>query len=154
MDSGELEQRVTALEGEVRDLNARVRDSANDAAAARVLAGAADRDVSEFGAEIRDFRQETRAEFQAVREETRMEFRAVRQETAAEFAAMRRATAASFNAMRQDFVDLRTHVDEGFAKVDRGFTEMRGRLDATAAGQLHIVELLQTIISEGNGTGE
>lgn len=128
MDSGELEQRVTALEGEVRDLNARVRGSANDAAAARVLAGAADRDVSEFRAEIRDFRQETRAEF----------------------VAMRRATAASFNAMRQDFVDLRTHVDQGFEKVDRGFVEIRGRLDATAAGQQQIVDLLQTILSEGN----
>ena len=173
MDSGELEERVSALEGEVRDLKERVRGSANDAAAARVLAGAADRDVSEFRAEIRDFRQETRAEFQAVREETRAEFGAVRQEMAAEFGAvrqemaaelgavrqemaaefttMRRATAASFNAMRQDFVDLRTHVDEGFEKVDRGFTEMRGRLDATAAGQQQIVDLLQTIIRDGTG---
>ena len=35
----------------------------------------------------------------------------------------RRATTASFNALRQDFVDIRTH-------VDNGFTEMRGKFDA------------------------
>jgi chromosome segregation ATPase len=51
----------------------------------------------------------------------------------------RKATSASFTAMREDLNDLRTHVDHGFA-------EMRGRLDATAAGQQHIVDLLTTII--------
>ncbi len=155
MDSGELEERVSALEGEVRDLNARVRGSANDAAAARVLAGAADRDVSEFRAELRDFRQQTVAEFATMRRETAAEFATMRREMSAEFATMRRATTPSFNAMRQDFVDLRAHVDQGFEKVDRGFTEMRGRLDATAAGQQQIADLLQTMISAGNGkTGE
>lgn len=77
---------------------------------------AAERDVSEFHGEIRDFR---------------------------------RATAASFNAVRQDFVDLRTH-------VDNGFTEMRGKFDVMAAGQQQIVGLLQTIITDQgrNGTAE
>jgi hypothetical protein len=102
----DLESRGTALEGEVRDLAGRVTANEQDAAAARVLAGAADRDVSAFRRELRDFRQ---------------------------------ATTASFNALRQDFVDLREH-------VDRGFTEMRGKFDATAAGQQQIVRLLQTII--------
>ena len=109
-----MESRVSALEGAVRDLTGRVHASEQDAAAARVLAGAADRDVSSFRGELRDFRQ---------------------------------ATAMSFNALRQDFVDLREHVDRGFAEVDRGFTEIRGKLDATAAGQQQIVGLLQTIIS-------
>ena len=78
--------------------------------------GAAERDVSEFRGEIREFR---------------------------------RATAASFNAVRQDFVDLRTH-------VDNGFTEMRGKFDVMAAGQQQIVGLLQTIITDQgrNGTAE
>jgi chromosome segregation ATPase len=112
MESEDLESRVSSLEEQVRDLSGRVQSSEQDAAAARVLAGAADRDVSEFRGEIRDFR---------------------------------RATTASFNALRQDFVDIRTH-------VDNGFTEMRGKFDVMAAGQDQIVELLQTIITDqGHG---
>lgn len=105
----DLEARVAALETQVRDLADRVRHSEQDAAAARVLAGGADRDVAEIRGEIRDFRQ---------------------------------ATTSSFNAMREDLADLRTHVKDGF-------TEMRGKLDATAAGQQHIVNLLNTIIGQG-----
>lgn len=112
MESGDLESRVSSLEEQVRDLAGRVQSSEQDAAAARVLAGAADRDVSEFRGEIRDFR---------------------------------RATTASFNALRQDFVDLRTDVDNGFA-------EMRGKFDVMATGQHQIVDLLQTIITDqGHG---
>ncbi len=104
----DLEARVTALETHVRELAQRVSHSEHDAAAARVLAGGADRDVNEFRGEIRDFRQ---------------------------------ATTSSFNAVREDLTDLRT-------KVDTGFTEMRGRLDATAAGQQQIVDLLTTMINQ------
>jgi hypothetical protein len=128
-DPAELEARVAALETQVRDLTERVRHSEQDAAAARVLAGGADRDVTEVRAEIRDFRQ---------------------------------ATTASFNAMREDLIDLRAHVDRGFTEVshrftevfgrldavDRGFMEVRGRLDAAAAGQQHIVDLLNTLITQ------
>lgn len=110
----DLEPRVEALEREVRELAGRVRESERDAAAARVLAGAADRDVGEIRGELRDFRH---------------------------------ATTASFNALRQDFVDLREHVDGRFKQVDQGFTEMRGKFDAAAAGQQQIVDLLQSIIS-------
>ena len=53
----------------------------------------------------------------------------------------RRATTASFNALRQDFVDLRTH-------VDNVFTEMRGKFDVMTAGQQQIVDLVQTIITD------
>jgi hypothetical protein len=57
----------------------------------------------------------------------------------------RRATTASFNALRQDFVDLRSH-------VDNGFIEMRGKFDVMAAGQQQIVGLLQSIVTEqGHG---
>ncbi|MGB0970926.1 MAG: hypothetical protein ACPGVG_08175, partial [Mycobacterium sp.] len=95
----------------VRDLTGQVHANQRDAAAARVLAGAADRDVGEIRGELRDFRQ---------------------------------ATVASFNAMRQDFVDLRDHVDQGF-------TEMRGKFDGVAAGQQQILDLLQTIVTDGRG---
>ena len=98
MESGDLEPRVSALEEQVRDLNGRVRASAQDAAAARVLAGAADRDVSEFRGELNEFR--------------------------GEFNDFRRATTASFNALRRDFVDLRTHVDTGFTEMRGKFDGM------------------------------
>jgi hypothetical protein len=38
-------------------------------------------------------------------------------------------------------VDLRNH-------VDRGFTEMRGKFDGTAAGLQQITQLLQTIVND------
>jgi hypothetical protein len=62
----------------------------------------------------------------------------------------RRATVASFNALREDFGDLRTEMNERFIEVDNGFVEMRGKLDAAAAGQQRIVELIQDL---GGGQG-
>jgi chromosome segregation ATPase len=106
----DLEARVAALETEVRQLADRVRHSEQDAAAARVLAGGADRDVTEIRGEIRDFRQ---------------------------------ATTSSFNATREDLNDLRS-------EMQHGFTEMRGKLDAAAAGQQQIVNLLNTLIAQGD----
>ncbi|CAA0128306.1 Uncharacterised protein [Mycolicibacterium vanbaalenii] len=91
MESGDLEPRVEALEDQVRDLTGRVRATEHDAAAARVLAGAADRDVGEIRGELRDFRQATTASFNAVRQ--------------------------GFVDLRQDVVDLREHVDRGFAEM-------------------------------------
>ena len=107
---------------DLSEISRRLHAAEQGAAAARVLAGAADRDVTEIRAEIRDSRN---------------------------------PTTASFNALRQDFVDLRGHVDRrfeqvdrGFEQVDRGFAEMRGKLDATAAGQQRIVELIQSLIDQ------
>lgn len=141
MDSGDLEARISALETEVRELNVRVRRSEEDSAAARVLAGAADRDVSEMHGELRTLRN--RAD-----------------ETSSDLRAFRQATAASFNAMRQDYVDLRRHfdeqfakVEEQFAKVDDGFTEMRGKFDATAAGLQEIAGMLHTIMTDRGPNG-
>ena len=122
MESGDLEPRVEALENQVRDLTAKVQVTQQDAAAARVLAGAADRDVSEIRGELRDFRNATTANFNAMRQD--------------------------FAGLRQDFADLREHVDRKFEQVDQGFMEMRGRFDAAAAGQQQIVDLLTTIMRE------
>jgi hypothetical protein len=55
------------------------------------------------------------------------------------------ATTASFNAMREDITDLRMEMRSGFAEVDRGFAEMRGRLDAAAAGIEQIARLLERV---------
>lgn len=116
-----LEGRVAALEvtvaqlvDRIRDDEERLRHSGQDAAAARVLAGGADRDVSEIRAEIRESRE---------------------------------LNLGVLNAMRADMTDLRQHVDHGSARVDQGFGEMRSRLDASAAGQQQIVDLLGTLTS-------
>jgi chromosome segregation ATPase len=119
--SDDLEPRVAALETQFQELTTRVRRSEQDAAAARVLAGGADRDVAEIRAEIRDFRQ---------------------------------ATTASFNAMREDFTDLRTEFTDLRTQVNNGFIEIRGRLDATAAGQEQIVNLLTTLIGQDGGQAQ
>ena len=73
-----IEERVTSLESQVTELRGRVRASEHDAAAARVLAGAADRDVEEMRDEIRGFRRATiaglnaqRADFADLRQEIR-----------------------------------------------------------------------------------
>ena len=94
MASGELEPRVSALENEVRELKARVRGSEQDAAAARVLAGAADRDVGEIRGELRDFRQATVASVNAMRED--------------------------FVALREDFSDLRGEMRSKFDMAAAG----------------------------------
>ncbi|MBO0841303.1 MAG: permease [Sciscionella sp.] len=110
----------------------RVGRSEESAAAARVLAGGADRDVEQIRAEFRDYKQATTSGFNAMRED--------------------------ITDLRTDLNDLRTKVDEGFAKVDqefakvdRGFTEMRGKLDGAAAGQQQIVDMLSTLIDQRDG---
>jgi chromosome segregation ATPase len=98
VESGDLEPRVSALEEQVRSLAARVQSSEQDAAAARVLAGAADRDVSEFRGEIRDFRRATSASFNARRQD--------------------------FVDLRHDISDLRNDVDDGFVEMRGKFDGM------------------------------
>ncbi len=88
MESGDLEPRVGALDEQVRSLTARVQSREQDAAAARVLAGAADRDVGEFRGEIRDFRRATTASFNALR---------------ADFVDLRNHVDNGFNEMRGKF---------------------------------------------------
>ncbi|MFM9036014.1 MAG: hypothetical protein ACKOQ4_17325 [Mycobacterium sp.] len=69
MARDDLEGRVTSLESAVSDIDRRLRSTQQEAAAARVLAGAADRDVAELRAEIRDFRQATVGSFNSLRED-------------------------------------------------------------------------------------
>ena len=112
-DAEELEARVSALESHVHDLAERVGRSEHDAAAARVLAGGVDRDVSEIRAEIRDFRDQNNR---------------------------------VLNAMRSDLTDLSERLDVLTERTEGGFAQVRGALDATAAGQSHIVELLDQLV--------
>jgi DNA phosphorothioation-dependent restriction protein DptG len=89
--SDNLEARVTALETQFQELAKDVRRARQDAAAARILAGGADRDVTEIRAEIRDFRQATTASFNAMRED--------------------------FTNLRTVVTDLQTQVNNGFIEM-------------------------------------
>lgn len=135
-DPDGLERRVAALETTVRELAERVRRSEQDAAAARVLAGGADRDVAEIRAEIRDFREQNTRVLNAMREDLT--------DLRSDLTDLRGGVDGRFAEVRRDMTDLREH-------VDRGFLEMRGRLDATAAGQQQIVDLLTTLIAQRDG---
>ena len=130
--SADLEARVTALETQVHDLDERVRHSEHDAAAARVLAGGADRDVAEIRREIRDFREQNTRVLSAMRDDL-VDFRS--------------AVAENFARVDEKFAQA----DENFARVDRGFAEMRGKLDATAAGQQQIADMLRLLIARDEG---
>lgn len=52
-----------------------------------------------------------------------------------------RTATASFNALREDMTDLRDRIDTGFAQI-------RGTLDATATGQQQIVDLVANLIGD------
>jgi len=113
------ESRISRLEEEVRDLRTRTDHTAADAAAARILAGAADRDVSEFKTEMREFRNHNTQLINALSEQVNG---------------------------RIDQVNGR--IDQLENKVDRGFVEMRGKFDQLAGGQQHIVELLTRVLGD------
>lgn len=100
----DLEARVAALE-------ARLEEVAADAAAARHLAAARDRDLADLGVKV---------------DANRRAINALGEQTAARF-------------------------DRLEGKVDAGFAEIRGTLDATAAGQQQIVNLLDTLIAKQDG---
>lgn len=127
-----IEWRVTALEGQVRDLRKRVGASEQDAAAARVLAGGADRDVGAIRGEVRHFKKATIASFNALRQNMNDGFRRVDER---------------FARMDERFA----RIDGQFDQVGNGFTEMRAKFDMTAAGQQRIVELIQTVIAAQGG---
>jgi sirohydrochlorin ferrochelatase len=94
-ESDEPDPRVAELERQVRELDRRVRSSAQDAAAARVLAGGADRDV----AGIRDFRQATTSSFNAMR--------------------------ADFTDLRRECTELQQRVDEASPRCATSSTRPR-----------------------------
>lgn len=115
-----MEARVTELEVKVRELSEQVRISVHDAAAARVLAGGADREVNEVRDELRDFRRAVTSNFNAMRQEMNERFARVDE--------------------RFD------KIDERFAEVDENFVEVRGKFDVAAAAQQRIVDMLTLLI--------
>jgi hypothetical protein len=111
------------------ELRARLRRAEEDAAAARILAGGADRDVGELGREFREFRDQNNRVLSAMRADLSEGFAGVR----AEFAAVRAESAGVRGEMRQ------------------GFTEMRGVLDAQAAFTRRLADLLEVLIRQEGG---
>ena len=125
----DIEARVAALE-------ARMEVVAADAAAARHLAAARDRDLADLGVKV-DANQTV---ISALGEQTAVRFTRVEQQidnVRTEF--------------RQQIDEVRTEMRSGFAEVHSGFAEVRGRLDQAAAGQDQIVGLLNTLIDQEGG---
>src|SRR5215469_592579 len=112
----ELEARLAALE-------ARVEVVAADAAAARHLAAARDRDLADLGVKV---------------DANRSVINALGEQTAARFTRLEQRIDEVHTEMRSGFAEVHNR----FAEVDSGFAEMRGKLDQAAAGQQHIVDLL------------
>lgn len=104
----DLEARVAALE-------ARFDDVAADAAAARHLAAARDRDLADLTVKVDANRKAINA--------------------------LGVQTAARFDRLEEKVNRLEETMGNGFA-------EMRGKFDATAAGQQQIVTLLTTLIDQ------
>ncbi|WP_409428269.1 hypothetical protein [Mycobacterium sp. SMC-11] len=141
MPPKDLESRVSALEVQVGELRGRVSASERDAAAARVLAGGADRDVGEIRGEIRDFQRATIGSFNALRQDMVDGFRQIDERFA--------QVNERFTQVNERFAQ----VDGTFGQVATGFAEMRAKFDMTAAGQQRIAELIQTVIDTQAGNG-
>ncbi|OLS99328.1 hypothetical protein BJF90_39600 [Pseudonocardia sp. CNS-004] len=127
----DIEKRVAALEVRLGQVSAEVHAARDDAAAARHLAAARDRDIADLGVKV----DANRSAINALGEQTRERFDAVDRR----FDAVDRR----FDALDRKVDDGFRRIDEEFRKVDDGFIEMRGKFDATAAGLDRIVTLLE-----------
>ncbi len=112
----DVEARLAALES-------RMEEVAADAAAARHLAAARDRDLADLSIKV---------------DANRSAINALGVQTAGRFDQLEQRVDAGFAEMRAKF----DQIDAKFDQVDNGFAEMRGRFDQTAAGMQHIVDLL------------
>jgi chromosome segregation ATPase len=137
-DPGDLERRVTALEREVAHLKGELDRTREDTEAARVLAGGADRDVSDVRSELRGQRQllqalrETQVEHGARldRLEGRMDRLEVRMNALEDrMSGLDTRLSGRMDGLAHRMDSLEAEMREGFAKVH--------------AGMAHIVTLLE-----------
>ena len=112
----DFEARLAAVE-------ARLEEVAADAAAARHLAAARDRDLADLTVKV---------------DACRSTINALGVQTAARFDLVDQR----FDLVDQRFDRLEQRVDSLENKVDIGFAEMRAKFDQTAAGMQQIVDLL------------
>ena len=109
--------------GEMDELRARLRRAEEDAAAARILAGGADRDVGELGREFRAFRDQNNRVLSAMRED---------------LTDLRTRVDDGFARVDDAFA----RIDREFAQVDRNFLAVNSKIDGVAAGLRVITDLL------------
>ena len=125
-DPANFDTRLTAAEArlsELADVESRIEEAAADAAAARHLAAARDRDVADLTIKV---------------DAHRAAINALGVQTAARFDRLE----ARFDGLEGRFDGLEGRVDRLETKVDAGFAEIRGKLDQTTAGLGLIVKLL------------
>jgi BMFP domain-containing protein YqiC len=120
----DIEARVAALEARIGRVAADAQIAREDAAAARHLAAARDRDLADLTVKV----DANRSAINALGEQTRERFDVLE---------------GRFDALEQKVDDGFRRIDEQFRKVDNGFIEMRGKFDMTAAWLQQIVGLLE-----------
>lgn len=124
-EKGNLEERMTALESEVGELKHRLQRSEKDAAAARVLAGGADRDTSELRIELREFREQNMR--------------------------LHNSTRADIADLRGDSTEIRGELGQLNGRVDTLTLEVRSKFDMLTAGQQQIVNLITLALDGKSG---
>jgi hypothetical protein len=127
----EIEARLSAVE-------ARVEEAAADAAAARHLAAARDRDLADLAVKV---------------DANRKAINALGVQTAARFDGLERKVDEGFADVRSEMRAGFAAVDDKFGTIDDRFLEVRGLLDQTAAFQEHTARLLDRLIAQ-HGHGE
>ena len=121
MPDDDVEARITRLEHEVAELREQVALTRSDAAAARVLAAGADRDVSEVRAELRAHTQGLNA-LRETQLEQGQEINGLRQEMREGFTLQSRRIDELEREMRGGFATMAT----GMAQITALLTDIRG----------------------------
>jgi chromosome segregation ATPase len=119
----ERDERIDALEADVADMRSRLSRVEQDAAAARILAGGADRDVGEVRHEFREFRDQNNRLLSAMRED---------------LTDLRSRVDEQFARVDERFA----RVDEQFSRVDQNFLSVHSKIDGVTAGLQVITDLL------------
>jgi chromosome segregation ATPase len=138
-EKGDLEERMTALESEVGELEHRLQRSEKDAAAARVLAGGADRETSELRIELREFREQNMRLHNATRADI-ADLRGDSTEIRGELA-----------EVRGDIAEILGELGQPNGRVDTLTLEMRSKFDMLTAGQQQIVNLITLALDGKSG---
>jgi hypothetical protein len=118
------------FEARLAAVEARLEEVAADAAAARHLAAAHDRDLADVSVKT----DAVRAAVNGLGVQTAARFDNLERR----FGNLERKVDDGFAEMRANF----EHIDAKFDQVDAGFMEMRAKFDQTAAGMRQIVDLL------------
>jgi hypothetical protein len=132
-------------EARLARLEARVEEVAADAAAARHLAAAHDRDIADVGVKV----NACRAAINALGIQTAERFDRVERRLGGVEGRLGGVEGrlggveGRLDGLEQRVDVLETKVDEGFAQMHRGFAQMRHGFDQTAAGFARIATLIE-----------